>query len=146
MFAPALVPLFFILSACTFRTPLLDPETKKFEKGEAITVSVRQVTTEIGAEDRKRFGVDLSAYYTPVLVTLLNRSDFSAALNPFEARLTVVSQEGKESIYPPGGNEEGVIIFKKIHATACGEAVLSLPRISVLNQEKEFTFGFSCRK
>lgn len=72
----------FVLAACGLRPPVLDPlPLAPSAQDRDIRVEVRPLDTRMGAEDRRRYGVDVSAYLSAFLVRVDNRTARSLAVD-----------------------------------------------------------------
>ncbi|MEO5656733.1 MAG: hypothetical protein ABIO65_00975 [Nitrospiria bacterium] len=72
----------FVLAACGLRPPVLDPlPLAPSVHDRDIRVEVRPLDTRLGAEDRRRYGVDVSAYLVAFLVRVDNRTARSLSVD-----------------------------------------------------------------
>ena len=121
------LPILFLLAGCTASAPLLRPTVKgtTAPENEVIQVIVKPITTQgFGSEDEKRWGVDLSAYFTAFYVTLVNRTKEAIAFDPRNAVLLDDSGEKRvalnrtESIryYREGDDPSRVVLIPKSKA------------------------------
>lgn len=174
------------LAACASRPPVFEPlPVTSAANGHDVVVQVRPLDTRMGSEDRRRYGVDLGAYYSAFLVTVDNRVSgalmvdlSSSTLREVSGRvLAVLSDEevvrgyrsggGHEGIevvskapsvvkqeverirasraapatLSPGGRAEGVLLFSPV-GSACGEAVLTVKGIEVVEDARRLEFQF----
>jgi hypothetical protein len=64
--------------------------------GQDLVVQVRPLDTSLGSEDRLRYGVDLSAYFSSFLVTIENRTSHPLAVDLASSTLQEASAQPRE--------------------------------------------------
>lgn len=64
--------------------------------GQDLVVQVRPLDTSLGSEDRRRYGVDLSAYFSSFLVTIENRTSHPLAVDLASSTLQEASAQPRE--------------------------------------------------
>jgi hypothetical protein len=64
--------------------------------GQDVMVQVRPLDTSLGSEDRRRYGVDLSAYFSSFLVTIENRTSHPLAVDLASSTLQEASVQPRE--------------------------------------------------
>jgi hypothetical protein len=106
------------LTACASRPPVFDPLPVNASLGaHDVVVQIQPIDTQLGGEDRRRYGVDFSAYFSAFRVRVENRTahpfvaDLTpSTLGPAEGPVTgVLSDEELVRIYRRGGMEEGAV-------------------------------------
>ncbi len=178
------------LSGCAVASPPLAAVVKTPALSNRLQVRVKPVVTSgFFAEDKERWGMDLSAHYTAFEVQVKNQTPKAITFDPGKATLTdqrarvytpldekesiqyyitggrrsfftlipkaskrmdeetqkIIANRMVAGIVPPGGVEDGLLYFKKVHPRYCAEMVLTLPLIVVeTREEKKMTFSFSC--
>ncbi len=107
-----------VLAACANRPPVFDPLPVSVPSGaHDVVVQIQPIDTQLGSEDRRRYGVDFSAYFSAFRVRVENRTahplvaDLTpSTLGPAEGPVTgVLSDEELVRIYRRGGLEEGAV-------------------------------------
>ena len=153
--------------------------------GHDVVVQVRPLDTRMGGEDRRRYGIDLGAYYSAFVVSVDNRTSHALTVDLSSSTLQEVSgrvlavltdeevvrgyrsgggHEGIEVVskapsvikqeverirasrvlpvtLSPGGRAEGVLLFSPLTG-ACGELVLTVKGIEVVEDGRRFVFQF----
>ena len=71
-------------------------------------VRVKPVVTDLFSEDRKRFGMDLSAHYTTVDVQVNNQTGEAVRFDPSDTTLT----DRRGRVYAPLGEKESVAYYR----------------------------------
>ena len=99
-----------LVSGCTASSPYLIPEdVVGSESRSAIQVMVTPVVTSgIGSEQRARYGVDLSAYFTAFEVRVVNRSKSRLTFDP---RAFTMSLTG--AVWHPFDEEESLAYYRR---------------------------------
>ena len=104
--------LSLILGACGIRAPHLNPlvtSTEPVSAENTVTVEIRPVDTSgFGNTDRKRLGIDLSAYFTAVEVKIGNRTSLTVKVDSRKASLT----DHSGLSYPALSIEESLNVFE----------------------------------
>jgi hypothetical protein len=174
------------LAACASRPLVFEPlPVTSAPNGHDVVVQVRPLDTRMGGEDRRRYGVDLGAYYSAFVVSVDNRASHALTVDLSSSTLQEVSgrvlavltdeevvrgyrsgggHEGLEVVskapsvikqeverirasrvlpatLPPGGRAEGVLLFSPLTG-ACGESVLTVQGIEVVEDGRRFVFQF----
>lgn len=124
--------LIIFFAGCAAQSPPLSPltESPTSSNSETIQVVVKPVVTKgFGSEDEKKWGIDLSAYFTAFEVRVINHTSKDIFFSPFRARLVTEKEQvflpltEKESIhYYKNGNGEPIItLFPKSEQRAAEE-------------------------
>jgi hypothetical protein len=104
--------------ACTARPPVYNPLPVTTEPGARdVVVHVRPVDTRLGAEDRRRYGVDIGAYFSAFVVTVENRTAHDLAVDlqpsmlgdPSGPTSPVLSDDELVRTYRRGGLDESAV-------------------------------------
>jgi hypothetical protein len=107
-----------VLAACASRPPVFDAVPLSAPPGEHdVVVQIQPIDTQLGSEDRRRYGVDFSAYFSAFRVRVENRTahplvaDLTpSTLGPAEGPVTgVLTDEELVRVYRRGGMEEGAV-------------------------------------
>jgi len=118
---------FLLLSACIPLSPPLTPLEKHStaEGPEIVQVIVKPIVTSgIKSEDEKKWGVDLSAYFTAFEVRIINKTNEEITFEPTRARLvnesgqaaTALDEKGTIRYYMNGGGDPVVTLIPKSKA------------------------------
>jgi len=174
------------LAACASRPLVFEPlPVTSAPNGHDVVVQVRPLDTRMGGEDRRRYGVDLGAYYSAFVVSVDNRASHALTVDLSSSTLlgasgrvlavltdeevvrgyrsggghegievvskapSVIKQEVERirasrvlpATLPPGGRAEGVLLFSPVTG-ACGESVLTVKGIEVVEDGRRFVFQF----
>ena len=106
------------LAACASRPPVFDAVPVNAPLGaHDVVVQIQPIDTQLGSEDRRRYGVDFSAYFSAFRVRVENRTahpfvaDLTpSTLGPAEGPVTrVLSDEELVRVYRRGGMEEDAV-------------------------------------
>jgi hypothetical protein len=123
-----LIFFLFFISACGSRAPFLNPVTPGTDispESKQVTVEIKPVDTSgFQNEERKRLGIDLSAYFTAFEVTIRNQTPGTVTLDSQGAQLqddepktyAVLSAGESLDYYQSGGvsDQKMVIVPKAI--------------------------------
>ncbi len=113
------------VAACAPRPPVLAPLPVTPAPGASdVVVHVRPIDTRLGSEDRRQYGVDMSAYFSAFLVNVENRTahDLGVDLSPSTlgesgSGTAVLSDDDMVRTYRRGGmNESAVELVAKAPA------------------------------
>lgn len=117
--------VFFLASACGTRAPFLKPDSPGTEPSAAdqVVAEVKPVDTSgFQNEERKRLGIDLSAYFTAFEVTIRNRTPNTVTLEGRGAQLVddeqrtykVLTANQSLDYYQSGGiSDDKIVIVSK---------------------------------
>lgn len=84
-------------AACALRPPMVEPlPVVPTAGGQDLVVQVRPLDTSLGSEDRRRYEVDLSAYFSSFLVTIENRTSHPLAVDLASSTLQEASAQPRE--------------------------------------------------
>jgi hypothetical protein len=80
------------LAACASRPLVFEPlPVTSVPNGHDVVVQVRPLDTRMGGEDRRRYGVDLGAYYSAFVVSVDNRASHALTVDLSSSTLQEVS-------------------------------------------------------
>lgn len=114
----ALVLVLAALGACATRPPVFEPVPVSSRSGaHDVVVQIQPIDTQLGSEDRRRYGVDFSAYFAAFRVSVDNRTAHAVAadlapstLGPSAGPITgVLSDEELVRIYRRGGMDSDAV-------------------------------------
>ena len=112
-------------AACASRPPVFEPlPVTSAPNGHEVVVQVRPLDTRMGGEDRRRYGVDLGAYYSALWIGVENRlsHDVTVDLSLSTLReasgrvLAVLTDEEVVRTYRSGGGRAGIEVVSKAPA------------------------------
>ena len=118
-----------ILFGCVAGAPPLSVVVESPATAGRLWVRVKPVVTDLFSEDRKKFGMDLSAHYTPFEVQINNQTPRAVRFDPSDATLT--DRRGKA--YAPLTEKESV----EYYMTGGRRSVWTLLPRSSAREEKE---------
>ena len=118
-----------MFSGCVAGSPPLSVVVESPAVAGRLWVRVKPVVTNLFSEDRKQFGMDLSAHYTPVEVQIKNQTGKTVRFDPADATLT--DRRGKS--YSPLNEKESV----QYYMTGGWRSVWTLLPRSSAREEKE---------
>lgn len=124
--------LFFVIG-CTTAAPYLEPvrEEKIPEGKEYITVYVRPVYTKgFFSEDKKRYGIDLSSYFTAFDIKIVNKTEKTIKFDTGKVELI----DSGKIVHNPLSENEGVEYYKS-GGSDPGGAIVLLPKARKLVEE-----------
>lgn len=107
-----------VLTACASRPPVYDPlPVTAPSNGRDVVVQVRPLDTRLGSDDRRRYGVDIGAYFAAFLVAVENRTTHALAVDLAHSTLgdssgesvEVLSDEDLVRIYRRGGMSDSAV-------------------------------------
>ncbi|MFZ5862116.1 MAG: hypothetical protein ACOYXR_04655 [Nitrospirota bacterium] len=107
-----------VLVACASRPPVFDPVPLSVSSGDHdVVVQIQPIDTQLGSEDRRRYGVDFGAYFSAFRVRVENHTSHPAmadlslsTLGPADGPVTgVLSDEELVQVYRRGGLDEGAV-------------------------------------
>lgn len=128
-----LVAIFFFVSGCTTASPYLEPakEEKIPEGKEYITVYTRPVYTKgLFSEDKKKYGIDLSSYFTAFGVKVVNKTERAVRFDISKVELI----DSKNVVYKALSETEGVEYYKS-GDLGSNKAIVLLPKSRKLVEE-----------
>ncbi|MFZ5875309.1 MAG: hypothetical protein ACOYXU_02755 [Nitrospirota bacterium] len=114
----AILPMVVALAACATRPPVFEPVPVNSSAGaHDVVVQIQPIDTQLGSEDRRRYGVDFTAYFSAFRVRVENRSPHPlvadltpSTLGPAGGPVTgVLSDEELVRLYRRGGMDEGAV-------------------------------------
>jgi hypothetical protein len=107
-----------VLAACASRPPVFESVPVATSDGpHDVVVQIQPIDTQLGSEDRRQYGVDLSAYFSAFRVRVENRTAHSlvadlspSTLGPAGGPVTsVLTDEELVRLYRRGGLDESAI-------------------------------------
>lgn len=120
-----LAALFFIIG-CTTASPYLEPAKEENipEGKEYITVYARPVYTKgFFSEDKKRYGIDLSSYFTAFEIKIVNKTERAVRFDTSKAELI----DSNKVVYNALSESEGIEYYKS-GDTGSDKTVVLLPK------------------
>lgn len=93
-----------ILLGCVAGAPPLSVVVESPATADRLWVRVKPVVTDLFSEDRRKFGMDLSAHYTTLEVQIRNQTSQAVRFDP--AKVTLTDRRGKS--YAPLDEKESV--------------------------------------
>jgi hypothetical protein len=106
------------LAACASRPPVFESVPVESSAGpHDVVVQIQPIDTQLGSEDRRRYGVDFTAYFSAFRVRVENRTAHSLVADLSSSTLgpaggpvsSVLTDEELVRLYRRGGMDEGAV-------------------------------------